>query len=510
MSNASSAPSSQQRFWVLGAVLAYLLLVVLFRTIDAQELHTHWTTAGDLDFGYVLLLGALYFCWRNMEGATASSPAWTLLLGFVALCAIHWLASVTATKSIRLMSTALGVWFLVGGIFGWSVAKKTLFPIALLWVATPAWFLLISPLQAMSVAVNTFACNLTGITVHISDNYFHLSGGVVEIARGCAGLKYMQTFMALAIANICIQQDERWLSIIRNLALAAVAALIVNWVRIFVLINVAEYSGIDHPLMADHDMLGWGLFVPALLAYLYFTGQSDQPVTHDSDPELQPQTALTQRSFSKNQTLFATLVAVLVMIFASLSAKIDDFEDLAQNVVLGQQSDGERCASLLAIAGTSFAEPQLTANGCYAVTTAKSRLAAVSFFGYSKDYQNSKLVSSNNHFVAPSLGHRTSWFDPQNLGLDQGFAARTLATPDGSPPWLIIYTYQFGSSFVSSDLRSKLMSAGDRIGDSPSPRGAWRFVVQCERTDCSDFDAELGKQVKEIVQQASQKLVSNG
>ena len=131
-------------------------------------------------------------------------------------------------------------------------------------MALPAWYLLIPALQTMTVFGVTSALSLIDIPIFIESNFIHIPNGVIHVAGGCSGLKYLQTAIAISII-MALLQSHQWKKIVVTVFFATLLAIISNWIRVFILILVGHYSGLDHPLMTDHDNLGWAIFLLALI-----------------------------------------------------------------------------------------------------------------------------------------------------------------------------------------------------------------------------------------------------
>lgn len=242
----------------------YLLINGALYTTSYQEIHLLWTTAGDLDFGYLLFGCALFYGFKRFQYLTTIKPFYNLLAPLLALSIIHFIGQLFDVKTFRLLAIVIGWPLFIGVILGEKYFKTLLLPTALIVMAMPAWYLLIPLLQTMTVFGVTSALSLIDIPIFIDTNFIHIPNGVIHVAGGCSGLKYLQTAIALSII-MALLQDEHWKKVVITAIFAFVLAVISNWTRVFILVLVGHYSGLEHPLMTDHDNLGWAVFLVALI-----------------------------------------------------------------------------------------------------------------------------------------------------------------------------------------------------------------------------------------------------
>ena len=121
----------------------------------------------------------------------------------------------------------------------------------------------------LTVKAVTICLSLINIPIFIQTYFIYIPNGIIHIAEGCSGLKYFQSAIAISIIMNFLHQNN-WRKIIILGLCSAVLAIIANWIRVLILVLVGYYSGIDHPLMTDHDNLGWVIFAAAALLPLFF------------------------------------------------------------------------------------------------------------------------------------------------------------------------------------------------------------------------------------------------
>lgn len=305
-------------------VISYLGLVVayIYATYSTFEdrfvsLHGHWTTAGDMDMGYALLGASILFSCLSLKGSLKIRPHWLFILPALTISALFYISSVLDLKSVFFLCLPLGFIALLGLTLGTQATIKILIANLIYVMALPFWYIIIPFLQWMTVYVNSIIIELLGMTAYIEGNYITVPSGVIHVAGGCSGLKYFLSSVALALISSAWNK-QRLLHAIISVALAASLAILANWIRVAFLIQIGYSEGISHPLMADHDLLGWCIFVVAMIPWLVYESKSNQSAYSN-------ETAQASSECNENNSpallLFAAVAGILVLVAPSLSIR---------------------------------------------------------------------------------------------------------------------------------------------------------------------------------------------
>lgn len=258
-------------FYVVGV---WLLFEPMLRA-----LHGHWTTANDLDAGYLLLAITLYAFWQlgartpsavaRLDGQWQRAGLYGTL--FVVLLAVAGLASITANKSVTLAVLVAGFVPLCAAIWGRGVISAVLHGCAILMMGTPIWFVLVPQLQSLTARAVNWLLQRGRWPIYIEENLIALPSGLLEIAAGCAGLKFLQTALALTlIEGFVARRSWRAMAVIGVAATAL--AIVSNWLRVAIITLLALYLGPDHALVLDHNWVGWVLFAGLFGPLFYWLG----------------------------------------------------------------------------------------------------------------------------------------------------------------------------------------------------------------------------------------------
>jgi EpsI family protein len=116
-------------------------------------------------------------------------------------------------------------------------------------------------MQSLTTAMVTRLVAWTGVPAFIEGNFVHVPAGTFEIASGCSGLNYLVVGLALG-GLYGLMYLDRWKHRIALLGIAAVLALVSNWIRVYSLILVGHLSDMQHYLITvEHHIYGWVLFL---------------------------------------------------------------------------------------------------------------------------------------------------------------------------------------------------------------------------------------------------------
>ena len=260
------------QFQYLLLVAAYVLGLIWLFPLETAEIHKAWVTPMDLELGYFVLAIAVALVVRNAAYVAESRPYYLGLIFFLLVMGLYLVGLLVDLRTFRHISIALGFPMFAISILGRGAWNATWVPTCMVLSVLPASYLALPHLQYLTVEVVTYFVRLTPMTAYIEGAYIHVPEGVIWVKEGCSGHKYFVAAGALAL--IVIAYDRRSLTrSLHVLATAILLSLIANWVRVFILVLVGYYSGLDHPLMADHDNLGWVVFGVMMLPFFYIASK---------------------------------------------------------------------------------------------------------------------------------------------------------------------------------------------------------------------------------------------
>jgi EpsI family protein len=203
----------------------------------------------------------------NGLASGASIPGLVLLIAIVTIWMIAVLASVQAIQFVIL---PLILWLMVLSVLGWRSAWMVVLPVAYLYLAIPIWESGNFVLQWMTVRAVEFALWVFQVPAYIEGNVVSLPAGSFSVDGGCSGLHYFIISIALSVlyGALYLRSAGNRLLLI---ALGVGAALLTNWLRVFIVVYAGHLTDMQHYLVThNHYYFGWVLFVIALVPYLLF------------------------------------------------------------------------------------------------------------------------------------------------------------------------------------------------------------------------------------------------
>src|SRR5262249_18992537 len=126
-------------------------------------------------------------------------------------------------------------------VLGWRAGRVLALPLLYLFLMVPMGDLLVGRLQLLVAVVVAWAARLTGVPVFRDGVLLEVPTGSFLVEPGCAGLGFLLSALALSLlfADLLFQRTAKRFACV---AIALGAALLVNWVRIYALIVISEFS----------------------------------------------------------------------------------------------------------------------------------------------------------------------------------------------------------------------------------------------------------------------------
>ncbi len=267
---------------VVAALVA--LTVVLFWPTTASLLE-EWRVTTNLTYthGYLIAAICVWLLFRERKALAAIQPRPEYRAAFaIALASVAWLVAYRAGLQIihQVLMPAIA-WLAVWAALGPAAAKRCAFAIGFLYFAIPVWSQGTFILQEMTVLAVRMMFALTSIPVHFVDNVVHIPAGVFEIVGGCSGLHFFIVAVALAALYGELNRDPLKVRLFL-VALAAVIAMVSNWIRVFTIIVAGHLTDMQHFLVrVDHYYFGW--FVFAFAMALFFAIARRLPLSESTE-----------------------------------------------------------------------------------------------------------------------------------------------------------------------------------------------------------------------------------
>ena len=242
--------------------------VVLFLE-SWRELAARWMEWSlGYDHGWLIAALSAWLVWRERDVLAVGRPCWPGLV-LVAGAAMAWLVARAADVGIgqQLLLPVL-LWSAALTVLGPVAARALAFPIGFLYFAVPVWDVLNPFLQAATTAAAGVLLDLTDISALIEGNDVTIPAGRFVIATGCAGQAFFMTAGALAALYGHLHYGRHTGRKLLLLAVAFAGAMVLNWVRVYIVILAGHLTDMQHYLVrVDHYNFGWALFAVGLVPF---------------------------------------------------------------------------------------------------------------------------------------------------------------------------------------------------------------------------------------------------
>ncbi|HMJ91421.1 MAG TPA: exosortase/archaeosortase family protein [Candidatus Acidoferrum sp.] len=200
--------------------------------------------------GYMIPFAVLGFLWwKRGELATATTKFWWPAAGvlFVAIV-VHLLGFMAQQARISIVGFFVGIWALVGMVWGPVIMRRTFFPFLLFVFCVPlaaATDTLTFPLRKFATAVTVKICNLLSIGVQQQGTNIIDPGGryQYDVAAACSGIRSLTAICALTAAYAFVFFTKSWKRAI-VLLLAVPLAVISNVLRLLTIVLASEIAGL--------------------------------------------------------------------------------------------------------------------------------------------------------------------------------------------------------------------------------------------------------------------------
>jgi EpsI family protein len=308
------------RLWL---ILGLALAVAALYWPSTVVFDTQWSDLANLTYthGWLILIVcvALTFASRRRISAAAAAP-WPLALAGLALCIFSWLVCELASiQDLHITIFPAIFWLAAAAAFGWGVARWLIFPVAFFYFAVPSWSQLSEPLQSLTVIAMRGLLALTGPPALISGALIHVPNGSFIVQEGCSGLHFVIVGLAVAALHGELRRDA-WRTRLMQLALMGALALLANWVRVYVIIEVGYLTDMHSWLLKNHYWFGWGVFAVALAAFFFLAARFEPPAEADAAEEPSAAVPTADAAWTSQLKGFALALMVLAALPAGSAA----------------------------------------------------------------------------------------------------------------------------------------------------------------------------------------------
>ncbi|NVJ98134.1 MAG: exosortase [Alphaproteobacteria bacterium] len=255
--------------------------------------------------------------WQELDQVPMRTwlPGSIIIFGFTSLWLIGAAAEARVIQHFSLVALINTFAITFMGLQAYRVIR---FPMAFLFFMIPLGEQLVGPLQVVTAKAVIATLSATGVEFTADGVLIQLSGGLYQVARACAGVKFLFTSIVLGVL-LCHLLFQSWKRRIAFLLVAALMPIVGNILRVYTTILIAEASGQAFGKGLDHILYGWGflsiiLILQIAIAYRF----SDREIAVPESPSPVP---VGPGEMEKSIDLKA-LMLVLPVVFLPLAAGV--------------------------------------------------------------------------------------------------------------------------------------------------------------------------------------------
>jgi exosortase A len=470
-----AAVSRIQNLRALGAIAAVVLGLVLFwpTTLSLIE---QWedTVRRTYTHGYLIVALALWLLWRN-RSSWAQVELRPSVFAFVGVLAASVVWLITYRAGVRIAHQALLPAMIFGAFtacYGVAAARRNLLPFGFIYFAIPLWDALNPLLQSASTFAVRMLLRTAGIPAYFSGNTFTLPAGSLEIAGGCSGLHFFIVGVAIAVLYGELNRDSLGTRL-KMVALAAVLAMLTNWLRIFIIAIAAHLSDMQHYLVREeHYSFGWVMFVGTMVIFFLVVRRWPVPPEPVADASAtSPQTgAIAWHGAS--MALASLLVAPTWLLADDNVVLLENTPEVMPGRVAGWSTEsltrGDWQPVFIGadlVQRAAFAKDAHTVEGFTAV--------------YANQHQGKELVGFNNSVLGESLNERG-----RAASAGAGPWTAIEAADWRGDRWLVWYAYRLDQQWYAKTLPMQIQYAVRSLTAAPLS-AVVAFRTRCDGEDCS-------------------------
>ncbi len=460
-----------------------------------EVLLAYWndTRAMGMTHGWLIAAIVAWLLWRARRLDGSGTACWPCLAAMLVLW-FAWLVALRAgLQIVHLVLLPPIAWLAIAAALGTGVARQLTYPLGYFYFAIPVWGSITPPLQWLTIYAVRFMLRATGVPAYFQGNVVQIPEGHFEIVGGCSGLHYFLVSLAVASLYSHIHRDppRRHLMIV---AIAGVAAILLNWVRVYTVIVSGHLTDMQSFLVrVDHYWFGWVLFGVAMAVALW--------IANRILPAVEPpaaNAAAAQPTAGLRWPGVAAVISVLAVLGLSVqmtgravaTATAPDITAplLAAGFLPSEINSVPGTDLINSVPGTYFQPKFKGATQEFHGTTADGTMPV--YVGvYASQRQGAELGYYRNSIAGPQLRELAS-------GRRDGIAW-TRAVDREENRWLIGSVYTVGGRTFADPTAAQVYYALRSVGGAV-PSAVIGVAARCE-TDCAGREAEVSAALEQLL-----------
>lgn len=297
--------------------LPFILLLLLYWDTVAGLFRT-WADPDNAGYSHgvlLLVISAIIFYreWnRQVKSLDISvNGAWLLLL--LGMSLIWFLADLVFVQVIKQLSFILLIALLLLSLFSFNRVARLMVAVLLMITAIPVWDMLGPYLQYVTAISSEMLLRLGGIPL-VREGYFILiPSGTFEVEEACSGLHFLAVGVSLAIIYAYVDGVKFRAGLV-YVAIATVLAILANILRVTTVVLVGYLTDMKHPIIEDHDWVGWVFFAVLIVVFVWLTNRLKMAKgTVNGDVAAVDSNASCQRVGVESKALFAIVLSMVCL-----------------------------------------------------------------------------------------------------------------------------------------------------------------------------------------------------
>jgi exosortase A len=232
-----------------------------------------WYTSEIFTHGFFIVPGALWIIWSKRQALAATHMAanyWVSIL-LISVLLVGLLGKVGEINLFQhfacFSSLPLAIWLVIGN----KAAKVIWFPLLFMLFSIPVGEELVPTLQQWTAKLAILMLSVTSIPVFVDGLYIEIPQGTFVVAEACSGIRF---FVGSVVFGVVYAYYSFWSAKFRLafVILALLVPVIANAGRVFGLVLIGRYFGMEHATGTDHLVYGW-FFFAIVLGLLFLAGE---------------------------------------------------------------------------------------------------------------------------------------------------------------------------------------------------------------------------------------------
>jgi len=490
--------------------LGLAVLVVSFSVAylsSIQWIVGEWSgSSGVLSHGYLIAAISIYIFVRAIPEAASLplKPMWAAL-PVLAFLSIVWLLGQVATV-VAVQTVVLPIILIVtlALAFGLSVARHFAFPVLFFYFAIPAVEHLQFIFQEITIVAVHAMIRLIDIVAYVEGKLVHMPEGTFAIESGCSGLNFVVSGLSLAALYGHLYHNN-WRDTVRLAMLILAVAMVGNWIRVFLVVNIGYFYGMDVSLVADHLWLGWAIFAVSMVPVFMFAGRLESGEPGSKKPPVNRSADDRQVNHPSLPAIGAALLAMTVgpawaAVTTSSPVGSEDIVIALPENVIGWRGPGQTVWDW---------RPRYV--GASAERLAEFKQGKTTILAYANVYlsqaQGQELIYYKNRINGPwQESSEAGSSGTTEIGHAGEFQFMTVNSPYG--PWLILHRNVIGGKAVIGNARGKFHQSIASLRGTPEA-GVIAFAIPCAAS-CADAKIELVEFISAVGVDATIKFQIGG